>query len=128
MRLLPGKSQRESRKAQASARGRLAATLTTPTLRLKSSASISAGLSVSTARSARGLEPLEAARQIGDQIVEIFESGMEAQARPRVPRRGAAQALGMGRQDEALEPAPGRAHAEELKSVEHRIDRLLGDA
>src|SRR5215475_11179311 len=85
-----------------------------------------AGMTVNKDRamSSRRVQPLEAGVEIGDEIVDILEPGMEAQTRPAVPGRGAAQPLGMGRQHEALEAAPARAHAVEFVAVEHRIDRF----
>src|SRR5262245_16000412 len=48
-RLLPGKSQRDSRKARATPSGRLAMTLQKATLRLRTRASVSAGERLHTA-------------------------------------------------------------------------------
>src|SRR6202012_4512293 len=72
-----------------------------------------AGMTVRGKRSKSScrVQPREAGVEIGDEIVDILEPGMEAQARAAFPRRCAAQLLGMGRQHEALETAPTRAHA-----------------
>src|SRR5437763_14310677 len=84
-------------------------------------------MSVLLLASARGgVEPLEAVREIVDEIVGILEPGMDAQGRAGLaPRLRGAQLLRMARDDQALEAAPGIAHAEELHAVEHRLDRRL---
>src|SRR5258708_35504128 len=71
-------------------------------------------------------QPLEAAREVIDEIVDILEPGMDAQRRTGLaPRLGGAQLLRMARDDQALEAAPGIAHAEEVHAVEHGLDRRL---
>src|SRR5260221_9444259 len=77
--------------------------------------------SVASARG--GVEAIEAAREIVDEIVDILEPGMDAHRRTgAVPRFGGAQLFRMARDDEALEAAPGIPHAEKLHAVEHRLE------
>ena len=58
----------------------------------------------------------------------ILEADREAQARPAgIPLRGGLHALRIDRDDQALEPAPAPAHAEEAHAVEHRVDARLRD-
>src|SRR5258708_29687992 len=74
-----------------------------------------------------GVEPLEAAREVVDEVVDILEPGMDAQGRAGLaPGLGGAQLLRVARDDQALEAAPGIAHAEELHAVEHGFDRRRG--
>src|SRR5689334_23472828 len=103
-------------------KGRLAATLTRPTRRLSCSVSISRGVSAGNG-SARRREAGEAALEVGDEIGQVLEPGMEADDRPALPARRGPVPLGVDRQDEAFEAAPARADAEQLHAVEHGIDR-----
>ena len=83
---------------------------------------VSRGVSENIARQRAALSRSKPALEIGDEIVHVLEPGMEAQHRPVAPRHRGAQPLGMDRQDQALEPAPARAHAEKLHAVEHGGD------
>src|SRR5260221_10837310 len=72
------------------------------------------------------VEALEAAREVVDEIVDILETGMDAQGRAiAAPGLRGAQGLRVGGDDQALEAAPRKTHAEELHTVEHRLERRL---
>src|SRR5258707_10319989 len=73
-----------------------------------------------------GVEALEATREIVDEVVDILEPGMDAQRRTcLLPGPGGAQLLRVAGNDQALEAAPGIAHAEQRHAVEHGVDRRL---
>src|SRR5271155_5171572 len=70
---------------------------------------------------------VEAAIEVFDQVLWVFEANMEAQGRTfGLPARRATDARGRGRLDQALEPAPTGADAEQVERVDQRVDRLFG--
>src|SRR5271166_5451368 len=73
-----------------------------------------------------GVERVKAAVEVFDQVLRVFEADMKAQGRAfRRPAGGAADARRGGRLDQALEPAPTGADAEEIERVDQRVDRRL---
>src|SRR5215469_3968144 len=70
----------------------------------------------------------EAAFEIADQVVDVFESDVQAHRRPaRRPFRRRADAGAVEWNGQALEASPRRAHAEQAELVEKCVDRTLRD-
>src|SRR5438552_13383520 len=73
-----------------------------------------------------GAETIEAAREIVDEIIDILKPRMDAHGRTgAVPWFGGAQLFRVAGNYQALEAAPGIAHAEKLHAVEHRLECRL---
>src|SRR6476469_9123922 len=70
------------------------------------------------------IEADKAASEVGNEVVGILKPDVKANAWSRSGRRFRA-AMHLERHREALEPAPGKAHPEKLKTIEHCGDRRV---
>src|SRR5437588_3337506 len=75
-----------------------------------------------------GSQFVEALRQIGDQILRVFQADMDAHQRPLgLPAGRGAAAFREGRLDQALVAAPAGADAEQVERVDEGVDRFFRD-
>src|SRR5690348_5613186 len=71
-----------------------------------------------------GTQFFETLREIGDQILRVFEADMDAHQRSLgLPARRGAAALRVGRLDQAFITAPAGADAEQVERVDKSVDR-----
>src|SRR5580704_19530416 len=78
-------------------------------------------------RCGNGAELVEAAFQVLDQVLRVFEADVEAQGRTfRLPARRGAAAYWIGRQDQALITTPARPDPEQIERIDHCVYRRFG--
>ena len=70
----------------------------------------------------RRRQPLERFGQVGLQVVEIFQAGMEAQLYAGLPAALGAGGQVEARDDQRFEAAPAPAHPEQAHPLDHRGD------